>query len=99
MIGGASGASTGAVVGMVAGPVVGGISGAGIGAYIGYRICSGGEKTCEKADTRPWSPSPPQNRQQLMQDIAKSGGSAEMLGERKRKIGGVFKKLARTTID
>ena len=61
VIGGASGASTGAVVGMVAGPVVGGISGAGIGAYIGYRICSGGEKTCEKADTRPWSPNPPQN--------------------------------------
>jgi RHS repeat-associated protein len=59
IIGGGGGAVAGAAIGTAAGPYVGGITGAGVGAYIGYRICSGGEKTCDKTDTRPWSPNPP----------------------------------------
>jgi len=34
--------------GAVAGPYVGGAIGAGIGAYIGYKICSGGDQTCDQ---------------------------------------------------
>lgn|GEM_PF-5685624 len=61
LIGGGGGAATGAAIGAATGPYVGGVLGAGVGAYIGYKICSGGDTVCEKAQpkTAPGpSPSP-----------------------------------------
>jgi RHS repeat-associated protein len=60
VLGGGGGAAAGAAAGATAGPWVGGVIGAGIGGYLGYKYCSG-DDACERTDTRPWSPNPPQD--------------------------------------
>lgn len=52
IVGGGGGAAVGASAGAVAGPVVGTAIGAGVGAYVGYRICSGGTKTCDDSKAK-----------------------------------------------